>query len=269
MIRTSTAGWLAVRWLPERNMNLMLLLAAALAQAPLDFTTYRNQVEPVFLKLRDGGRGSCYSCHSRIKTRFRLQPLPHGTESFSEEASRRNFDVVSGLVAPGAPLESRLLLHPLAEEAGGDSVHTGGKFWASQDDPEWRALAAWVRTGSAVEAPAKTIELDFDVYRANVEPLFLKKRAGHARCYVCHKRTSNFRLEVLAEGATTFTEEQSRTNFEATKRIVAPGKPLESRLVTIALAEEAGGDPFHPGGKHFESQDDPEWKALADWVRGR
>lgn len=248
------------------------LLSAALLQAsppPLDFEHYRARVEPIFLRVHEGGAGSCYSCHSRIRTRLHLEALSHGADSWSEEESRRNFDAVLELVSPGEPLLSRLLLHPLAEEAGGDPVHTGGKFWTSQDDAEWRTLADWVRSGTRVAArEEESRELDFEVYRTRVEPLFLKKRPGHARCYVCHKRTSNFRLQPFPEGSTSWTEEQSRRNFEATKRIVVPGEPLVSRLLTIALAEEAGGDPFHPGGKHWDSQDDAEWRALADWVRG-
>jgi hypothetical protein len=35
------------------------------------------------------------------------------------------------------------------------------------------------------------------------------------------------------------------------------------------LATEAGGDAFHAGGKHFKSQDDPEWQTLAAWARGQ
>ena len=34
------------------------------------------------------------------------------------------------------------------------------------------------------------------------------------------------------------------------------------------LARGAGGDPFHGGGKHWESQTDPEWQTLAAWVKG-
>ena len=48
-------------------------------------------------------------------------------------------------VVPGRPLKSKLLIHPLAEEAGGDEFHGGGHHWKSQDDPEWQTLAAWVR----------------------------------------------------------------------------------------------------------------------------
>ncbi len=28
--------------------------------------------------------------------------------------------------------------------------------------------------------------LDFQFYKAKVEPIFLQKRPGHTRCYVCH-----------------------------------------------------------------------------------
>src|SRR5437867_10727206 len=28
--------------------------------------------------------------------------------------------------------------------------------------------------------------LSFEFYRAHVEPIFLARRAGHARCYACH-----------------------------------------------------------------------------------
>ena len=40
--------------------------------------------------------------------------------------------------------KSKLLMHPLAEKAGGDFFHNGGKHWTSQNDPEWQTLKAWV-----------------------------------------------------------------------------------------------------------------------------
>src|SRR5437660_12894716 len=108
-------------------------------------------------------------------------------------------------------------------------------------------------------------ELDFQVYRTRVEPLLLEKRPGHARCIVCHSTGTAFRLQRLPPGRTAYTEEESRKNFEAVARIVQPGVPMKSRLLTMPLAHEAGGTEFHPGGKHWMSQDDPEWKALAAW----
>ena len=35
-------------------------------------------------------------------------------------------------------------MHPLAESAGGDFYHNGGKHWSSQTDEEWLTIKAWV-----------------------------------------------------------------------------------------------------------------------------
>ena len=73
-----------------------------------------------------------------------MQPLPAGSATWSEEDSQKNFQAVQRVVLPGVPLKSRLLIHPLAEAAGGDFYHNGGKHWDSQSDPEWQTLKAWV-----------------------------------------------------------------------------------------------------------------------------
>lgn len=254
-------------------MGLALAAQAPSATAQsLDFQAYRTRVEPIFLKLRkpNGPGGACFMCHSYVSSSFRLQPVARDTLSWSEEQSRRNFEAVSKLVTPGDPLKSRLLLHPLAEEAGGDAIHAGGKHWLSRDDPEWRTLAAWVRSAAPAPGAANpTTALDFEVFKASVQPIFIKKRAGLARCYVCHSQGTNFRIAPLPPGSTTWSEDASRRNFEAVQRLVVPGDPLSSRLLMQPLASEAGGDPFHPGGRHWASKDDPEWQTLASWVRGR
>jgi hypothetical protein len=122
---------------------------------------------------------------------------------------------------------------------------------------------------AAVAASAQP-SLDFETYRAKVEPVFLKKRPTHARCVVCHAASNNaFRLEPLTPGAKTWTEEQSRKNFATVSRLVTPGNPESSRLLRQPLAHEAGGEEFHSGGRQFQSKDDPDWKAISDWVAGK
>ena len=108
--------------------------------------------------------------------------------------------------------------------------------------------------------------LDYDMYKEKVEPLLAEKRPGHARCITCHSTGTAFRLHPLPKGRAAYTDEESRKNFAAVARFVLPGVPLKSRLLVMPLAHEAGGTEFHPGGKHWESQTDPEWKTLADWV---
>jgi hypothetical protein len=123
-------------------------------------------------------------------------------------------------------------------------------------------------TLSLIAPPAAAQVPDFDFFTTRVEPIFLEKRPGHARCYACHVNANNaFRLERLAPGSTFWSEEQSRRNYETASRLVAPGNPAASHLLLHPLAPEAGGEPFHSGGRQFTSKDDAEWQVLADWVR--
>jgi hypothetical protein len=52
---------------------------------------------------------------------------------------------------------------------------------------------------------------DFETYRQHVEPIFLKRRPGYARCYSCHALSNRvFHLEPLSPGATDWSAEQSQ-----------------------------------------------------------
>ena len=128
-------------------------------------------------------------------------------------------------------------------------------------------LASAVLTIAAAAQTAPKA-LDFAAFRTQIEPIFLKKRPNHARCAACHTASaSNFQLQPLSAGAATWTEAQSRLNFESVSRLVFPGDPSKSRFAIHPLAPEAGGDDFHGGGHQFESQDDPDWKIIANWIR--
>jgi YVTN family beta-propeller protein len=123
-------------------------------------------------------------------------------------------------------------------------------------------------TSSSAAAQSGPSTLDYAFFKTNVQPIFLAKRAGHARCISCHTQGTPLRLQPLALGTATWSEEDSRKNFEAVRRFVVPGS-MKSKLLTHPLAEEAGGDFYHSGGKHFSSQSDPEWQRLKAWVLGQ
>ena len=129
-------------------------------------------------------------------------------------------------------------------------------------------LAAAGSVKQANSQAAAPPALSYEFFRDKVQPVFLAKRPGHARCVTCH--TINhvpLHLVPLSAGSTTWNEEQSRQNFELVQRVVVPGS-LESPLLRHPLAQQAGGDPAHGGGKHFNSQADPEWLTLKAWVFG-
>ena len=122
--------------------------------------------------------------------------------------------------------------------------------------------------GQQPAAPPASPALDYAFYKERVEPLFLEKREGHARCVTCHGGSATLRLQRLDEGATRWTEEQTRKNFDAAQSMVVPGSPGASRLLRHPLARAAGGDVFHGGGQHWTMKTDPDWKVLEAWVNG-
>lgn len=128
----------------------------------------------------------------------------------------------------------------------------------------------------AQDAAAKpAVALDYEFFKARVEPIFLKHRSDdHARCYVCHQMAHHgggpLSLEMLDPGAKFWTEEQSRKNFETVSKLVLPGDPSRSLLLRMPMAPEAGGlADTHQGGRQFASEDDPDWKNMRAWVMGQ
>ena len=131
----------------------------------------------------------------------------------------------------------------------------------------WAVMLAGLlmqQPGASSPAPAP---LDFEYFKTKVQPIFLARRPGHARCISCHATGTPLRLQPLSPGSTVWNDEQSRKNFEAVRRVVVPGS-MKSMLLVHPLAEPAGGDFFHSGGKHWDSQSDPEWQTLRAFVLG-
>jgi hypothetical protein len=125
-----------------------------------------------------------------------------------------------------------------------------------------------LRSGQAGSSAAMMNALDYEFFKTRVQPILLSPRKGNARCIACHSRGGgNSFLEPLSPGSATYDEEQSRRNFERIQRLVLPGVPTKSVLLMNPLAEEAGGSHWHGGGKHWTSQNDPEFETLVAWVR--
>ena len=116
--------------------------SSATASASLDYEFFKTKVQTVFLARRPG-HARCVVCHTFNNAAFKLVPLSPGSTTWNEEQSRRNFELVKRVAMPGF-VESKLVKHPLAEEAGGDPHHGGAQQFASQQDPDWLTLKAFV-----------------------------------------------------------------------------------------------------------------------------
>ena len=237
----------------------------------LDYAFYRERVEPIFLRPRGGFVGSdaaCVTCHTyQTNTPLELETpfVESGRMVWTETQSRRNMATVARLLDPTDVPRSRLLTAGLAPAAGGEA-HSGGVFWSSTDDPEWRTLAEWARTASpqSIDRPPQP-QPDFTFFRSCVQPIFVNPRPGAVGCTQCHG--ADF-ARAIPEGQQTWSEADSRRAYAALMQFIDPGHPEYSRFLHKPLHPDAGGDLMHNGGRRWLSRDDPEWRALAEWIRG-
>jgi hypothetical protein len=149
IVASAIALYAPVRFVSAQSAETSAAQAASGAKPTLDYEFFKTRVEPIFLKNRSADHVRCYACHQVSRHGggpLSLELLPPGSSFWTEEQSRRNFETVSKLVVPGAPLSSLFLLMPLSPEAGGRAdTHQGGRQFASQDDPDWKNMEAWVR----------------------------------------------------------------------------------------------------------------------------
>lgn len=101
----------------------------------LSYTEFVANVAPVLTK------HGCDTamCHAAPSATFHLSPR-------EQKDHRFDFEHACKQVYPFDPIESPLLMKPLAAECGG-STHAGGSYFYSFDDPDYVAMLTWIENG--------------------------------------------------------------------------------------------------------------------------
>jgi hypothetical protein len=136
------AGFLLVAAAGSLSQSETRAAPSAGASESLDYEFFKTRVQPVFLSKRPG-HTRCVVCHTQNNAPFHLVKLLPGTAAWNEQQSRQNFQLIQRVAIPGS-LDSPLVHHPLAQEAGGDPHHGGGQQFESQTDPAWQTLKAFI-----------------------------------------------------------------------------------------------------------------------------
>ena len=141
---------------------------------------------------------------------------------------------------------------------------------------EGLGLAEPLQASTDPSTDGAALQVPFEYYRQNVEPLFLRPRGypgstrGNAACVMCHVWQTNVRFSLEEPTETSdggaWTEEQSRRNYEGVTQLVNASDPESSRFLLKPLAQVAGGL-AHTGGNYWDSTQDPEYQVLLDWIR--
>jgi hypothetical protein len=196
------------------------------------YQVFLNDIQPML-------RTSCGfgTCHSSPQADFYL------TCGVSEEEKAFNYGQVAGFVvpAPTAIEQSEILLRPLSPLAGGVS-HTGGVFFKSRDDDNWKKIRDWALT--IQEAPpagplVKTAGETF--FEANVMPKLLQRGCALEGCH-SPDGFNDFRLRSGANGS--FAPTALRRNYEAALEEFMALDTIDvkqSRVVKKNIAPASGG----------------------------
>ena len=144
------------------------------------------------------------------------------------------------------------------------------------------ALVALMAAGCqpALDAAGQPATLDEPYFRCRVQPVLTK----YCSTFACHGDGARFftvfarnRLRLAGDESerNAFLRPEERAfNYRAAIGMVDVEDPGESLLLRKPLEEAAGGwyhvgadEPFG-GGDVFASADDPEYRALVEWVEG-
>jgi YVTN family beta-propeller protein len=222
------------------------------AAPSLDFEFFRTRVQPIFLAKRPG-HARCIACHAEPGTKLHpsLVPPPTGSALWNEEDSRKNFAEFSHKVIPGS-MQSPLLRHPLAEAAGGDAAHIGGKHFSSQSDPEWLILKAWAYGARIIPTGSKVRILQTNSAGDNIHVIdpssgeVVGEISGIETNHGVVASPDGSRLYVSAESERTVVVVDGKT-LGIIKRIPLSGKPNniaiapDGKRVYVAIRQEPGG----------------------------
>jgi WD40-like Beta Propeller Repeat len=206
-------------------------------QLPVDTSTagyqaFVDQVQPLLISSCAYG-----TCHSSPQADFYL------TCGTDDEQIKFNYGQAAGFVVPsGSAVEqSEILLRPLSTLAGGVS-HTGGVFFSSRDDAQWKMIKDWavqVQMSPPLGPVVKTAGQTF--FEERVMPKLLQRGCALEGCH-SPDGFNDFRLRSGANGS--FAPLALRRNYEAALDEFMALDTIDvkqSRIVKKNIAAASGG----------------------------
>jgi hypothetical protein len=209
------------------------------------FKTFVRDVEPTLTR-------SCASgtCHSAQQSDFFLTCQGSG-----DDASKFNF-LSSQQWVGASPDTSLLVVKPLAPMAGG-IAHTGGVFFETRSDPDWKKIYDWAASVGATAGAMPATEGE-RFFVNHVMPVFLRRGCSLEACH-SPGAANDFKLRAGTRGF--YSAYTLKTDyFVARHDFLVPEVPdvRQSRIVKkpIQSMDEGGVGLIHRGGPPLQTAGD-------------
>ena len=227
----------------------------------LDFELYRTTVEPILLSHRRG-HARCVVCHSSGGGNSYLEPLAVGQRHL-----RRGAVIPQLRAGPASRRAGPAARQHLVDESAGG----GGR----RQPLARRRQALGLATRSRVADAGHVGQHDIGGARLRV-----LSRAGRADSVEPSPGARPLRgvpferWRQQLPGAAAARQQHLRRGAVVPELRAGPAAGRAGQAVGEHLADESVDgrgrrQPLHAGGKHWTTQDAPEWRTLATWVRGR
>jgi hypothetical protein len=243
------------------------------------------RVQPILERERYG-KTRCMDCHAvsaNLSRNHLMRPLPSG--QYTESAVWSNYASILSLVNFKDPEASYILRKPLAVDAGGTRVHTGGKYWTSKANPEYQTISAWIggaRLASPTPSDRRQLSRiipdptsglpSFKEFAASLEPI-LDKKYGIAQdqsCMSCHsqvRESGKFHL-IPSDGEGHYSQAKLYANYLSCVEFLNLRDIVKSPILLEPLnPQSAGFSVVHPGGALWLDRRDPDYRTVAAWAQ--
>jgi len=128
--------------------------------------------------------------------------------------------------------------------------------------------AAFALVGTTFVAAAGT--LDYEFYKAKVQPIFLTKRPGMPlRDVSCRRRQYVSPGEAVRRPDRVDRGTDAQDSDTDVEIVQSVDDPLTAKILVHPLAPETGGDAFHSGGRQFAGQGRSQLEAYRPMGSGR
>lgn len=163
------------------------------------------------------------------------------------------------------------------------AAHPGGDVFASPAEADYRTLLAWVEAEVATRARAPELESPARArFRSAVMPVLLKKGCAGANCHG-PQAFNDLKLDPGVGPGERFSSVLADLNRVKMLGAATPGGELEdkigkgaalaslsdvrtSKLLLKDIPLSAGGILHKGGNNFFVSRDDPDFRALVEWL---